>query len=191
LWWQLFAQALWEDDFTNTPERPVRVPNRDRTIRLVQQELQSPWIDNRNTPQKETLSQLVHTSFQATADSLQRQLGGVGDKWQWARFKSTSIQHLAKLPGFGKENLQIGGGRGIVNATSERQGPSWRMVVALGPQVQGFGVYPGGQSGNAGSYYYDNMVETWRQGKLNALVYLQTPTDNPDAILAKFTLQQK
>ena len=191
LWWQLFAQALWEDDFTNTPDLPVRVPNRDRTIRLVQQEPQSPWIDNPNTPQKETLPELVNASFLATADSLQRQLGGVGNKWQWAQFKSTSIQHLAKLPGFGKENLQIGGGRGIVNATSERHGPSWRMVVALGPQVQGFGVYPGGQSGNAGSYYYDNMVETWRQGKLNALVYLQSPRDNPAAILTKVILQRQ
>nr|GFC81114.1 hypothetical protein [Tanacetum cinerariifolium] len=59
-------------------------------------------------------------------------------------------------------DLDCGGGAGIVNATSERTGPSWRMVVALGPQVRAYGVFPGGQSGNPGSAAYDDMLETWR-----------------------------
>ena len=115
----------------------------------------------------------------------------MGKKWHWANHKATSIQHLAKLPGFGRENIIIGGGRGIVNATSERHGPSWRMVVALGPQVKGYGIYPGGQSGNPGSFYYDNMIETWRQGKLHELVYLQSPTDKVGSVVSKLSLQRK
>jgi len=190
IWWLLFNKAIWEDDFANTGLE-LRYPSRDRTIHLVQQEPQSAWIDNRNTPPKETLADLVNASFRATADSLQRQLGAVSKKWQWAVYKSTSIQHIANLPGFGKQNLSIGGGRGIVNATSERHGPSWRMVVALGPQVQGYGVYPGGQSGNPGSFYYDNQIETWRLGKLNSFVYLRNKTDNSSAIMATLTLQTK
>jgi len=190
LWWQLFNQAIWEDDFANSALE-LRYPSRDRTIHLIQQEPQSSWLDNRNTPQKETLTELVNTSFQAATDSLQRQLGTIGNKWQWASYKKTSIQHIANLPGFGKPNLNIGGGRGIVNATSERHGPSWRMVVALGPQVQGYGVYPGGQSGNPGSFYYDNMIETWRLGKLNSLVYLQKRTDKSPAIISTLTISNK
>ncbi|PIQ20104.1 MAG: penicillin acylase family protein [Cytophagales bacterium CG18_big_fil_WC_8_21_14_2_50_42_9] len=190
LWWQLFNEAIWHDDFNNVGLE-LRYPSRDRTIHLVQHEPQSAWFDNRLTPQKETLPELVNASFRATVDSLQHQLGNIGNKWQWAPYKSTSIRHIANLPGFGRENLQIGGGRGIVNATSERHGPSWRMVVALGPQVQGFGVYPGGQSGNPGSFYYDNMIETWRQGKLNNLVYLQSKADQAPAIIATLTLQNQ
>jgi len=190
LWWQLFNQAIWEDDFANSALE-LRYPSRDRTIRLVQQEPQSTWFDNRNTPQKETLTELVNTSFRAATDSLQRQLGTIGNKWQWAAYKKTSIQHIANLPGFGKQNLNMGGGRGIVNATSERHGPSWRMVVALGPQVQGYGVFPGGQSGNPGSFYYDNMIETWRLGKLNTLVYLQKKTDKSPAIISTVTISKK
>jgi len=52
-------------------------------------------------------------------------------------------------------------------------------------------VYPGGQSGNPGSFYYDNQIETWRLGKLNSLVYLRNKTDNSSAIMATLTLQTK
>ena len=35
------------------------------------------------------------------------------------------------------------------------------MVVALGDTIEAYGVYPGGQSGNPASPYYDNMIEDW------------------------------
>jgi penicillin amidase len=31
--------------------------------------------------------------------------------------------------------------------------------------VKAWGVYPGGQSGNPGSPYYDNFVDEWANGK--------------------------
>jgi penicillin amidase len=31
--------------------------------------------------------------------------------------------------------------------------------------VKAWGVYPGGQSGNPGSQFYDNLVDEWRDGK--------------------------
>jgi penicillin amidase len=85
--------------------------------------------------------------------------------------KATAIRHLVPgLDAFSALNVQMGGGAGIVNATTERTGPSWRMVVELGPQPKAYGVYPGGQSGNPGSPYYQDMIETWRMGKLNELL---------------------
>jgi len=52
-----------------------------------------------------------------------------------------------------------------LNATSSRNGPSWRMIVTLGDKVTARVVYPGGQSGNPGSPHYDSMVDTWQAGK--------------------------
>ena len=69
------------------------------------------------------------------------------------------------------------GGAGIVNATSERNGPSWRMVVALEPRVRAYGVYPGGQSGNPGSPFYNNLLETWRVAQLDELVFLRSANE--------------
>jgi penicillin amidase len=64
------------------------------------------------------------------------------------------------------------------------------MVVALGPQVKGYGVYPGGQSGNPGSYYYDNMVDTWAQGKLNELLFLRKPDEANKRMLTTWELEK-
>jgi penicillin amidase len=88
-------------------------------------------------------------------------------------------------------NVDCGGGAGIVNATSERNGPSWRMVVALGPQVQAYGVYPGGQSGNPGSPFYNNMLETWRVGQLDELVFLRAAQEQHPRVPTAWTLQGK
>jgi penicillin amidase len=81
-------------------------------------------------------------------------------------------------------NVRNGGNHNIVNATSERNGPSWRMVVELDKKgVKGWGVYPGGQSGNPGSPYYTDMIDTWRDGKYYELLFMQTPTQTAKNIL--------
>jgi penicillin amidase len=191
LWWPLLAKAIWEDEFGNSDALPRRYPSRDRTIYLLQQQAGARWFDNGTTPGRETRASVIQQSFKAAVDSLRRLHGPFGKAWAWSRHKRTSIQHLARLPGFGKENISIGGGRHIVNATSERHGPSWRMVVALGPQVRAYGIYPGGQSGNPGSFYYDNLVETWRQGRLNKVLYLKSLRDPAAAGLARLILRPR
>jgi penicillin amidase len=191
LWWQNLSKAIWHDNFKGQSGLEMRYPNRDRTWQLITKEPQSAWFDDITTPATETLPLLARQTFISTIDSLQKQHGQINANWQWAKHKATSIQHLAKLSGFGRENIPIGGGRNIVNATSERHGPSWRMVVALGPQVQGYGVYPGGQSGNPGSFYYDNLIQTWSQGQLPELLYLKSPTDKSDQVKATLRLQKK
>ncbi|MBC6991530.1 penicillin acylase family protein [Hymenobacter sp. BT491] len=191
LWYSNLVRRIWEDDFSKKGTGiELRWPGRDRTNTLILQEPDSKWIDDRRTPAKETLPDLVRLSFEFAADSLQRKFGEFGPKWRWANQKSTDILHLAQLPGFGRMDLDVGGGAGIVNATSERNGPSWRMVVALGPQVQAYGVYPGGQSGNPGSPFYDNMIETWRVGQLYPLVFLHNATEQNKRVQATWTLNK-
>jgi penicillin amidase len=51
------------------------------------------------------------------------------------------------------------------------------MIVQLGPEIQAWGVYPGGQSGDPGSPYYDNMIEHWRTGEYYKLNFLKGPDD--------------
>ena len=47
--------------------------------------------------------------------------------------------------------------------------PSWRMIVQLTTPTEAYGVYPGGQSGNPGSRFYDDYVDNWVAGKYNKL----------------------
>ncbi|MBW7891399.1 MAG: penicillin acylase family protein, partial [Chitinophagaceae bacterium] len=44
-------------------------------------------------------------------------------------------------------------------------GPSWRMVVELNKETDAYVVYPGGQSGNPGSPYYDSFLDKWAAGE--------------------------
>ena len=192
LWYGNLVKRLWEDDFSpKATGLEMRPPGRDRTNTLILQEPNSPWIDDRRTPAKETLPQLVRLSLRFATDSLTRKFGPLGPKWRWADQKSTDVLHLLKLNGFGQMDVDCGGGFGIVNATSERNGPSWRMVVALGPRVRAYGVYPGGQSGNPGSPFYNNLLETWRVGQLDELVFLRSAREPNARIATAWTLQSR
>ncbi|HLP21642.1 MAG TPA: penicillin acylase family protein, partial [Chitinophagales bacterium] len=74
---------------------------------------------------------------------------------------------------FSSLNVYNGGNRGIINATNSTHGPSWRMIVDEGA-MKGYVVYPGGQSGNPGSKYYDNMVKTWAEGNYYEANFIKT-----------------
>ena len=49
--------------------------------------------------------------------------------------------------------------------------------------VQAYGVYPGGQSGNPGSPFYDNMIDHWANGKYYKKHFLKTPEELGDQLL--------
>ena len=65
-----------------------------------------------------------------------------------------------------------------MNAHSRTNGPSWRMIVSLEKTgVKSWAVYPGGQSGNPGSYYYGNMVDRWVADQHYRLMFIHTPEE--------------
>ncbi len=195
VWMQLLQDAIWKDDFDFDEKIPMKYPSVDRTLALIKSNPKAAWFDNTQTKSTETLEQLVSNSLSASLDSLEKwQKAPLGEAWQWSKYKSTDIKHL--IPGMdalSKMNVTIGGGAGIVNATTERTGPSWRMVVQLATQggVQGYGVYPGGQSGNPGSWHYDDLIETWRKGELKPLLFLQNPQQSSDRIKQKLVFSKE
>lgn len=190
LWLKRLSYDIWDDDFT-IADIPMRYPSRDRTIELIRNDPNSKWFDNVKTTQQETLAILVNESFKFACDSLERKYGPIGKNWNWGRVKGTNVPHLAKIPGFGSKTLLIGGSKSTVNAISEANGPSWRMVIELGKKVKGHGVYPGGQSGNPGSPFYDNMIDTWANGKLYDLFFMQSPDDKSGKIISHYKISKK
>jgi penicillin amidase len=190
LWNKRLMFDIWDDEFT-VANIPMRYPSRDRTLHLILNEPNSRWVDNVNTSAKETLSDLVNESFKWTCDSLERKYGSIGKPWEWANVKHTNVPHLARIPGMGSKTLLIGGGKMTINAQSETNGPSWRMVVELGKTPKGHGVFPGGQSGNPGSRYYDNMIDTWATGNLYDLYFMQSAEDPSAKILSNLKISKK
>lgn len=190
LWTKRLSTEIWDDDFGDK-DIPMRYPSRDRTIELIQKDPNSKWFDNVKTSKKESLADLVNSSFKYACDSLERKYGPIGEEWQWGNFKNSNVPHLAKIPGFGSKKLLIGGSKSTVNALSQSNGPSWRMVIELGKTPKGHGVYPGGQSGNPGSPFYDNMIDTWAAGKLYDLFFMQSPDDKGGKIISHYKISKK
>jgi penicillin amidase len=48
------------------------------------------------------------------------------------------------------------------------------MIVSLTDTIEAYGVYPGGQSGNPGSPYYDGFIDHWAAGKYYRLWFMRT-----------------
>lgn len=191
LWTKRLFFNIWDDDFT-IENIPMRYPSRDRTVELILKDPGSKWFDNVRTPEKETLPDLVFEALTYTCDSLERKYGPIGKDWKWGNVKGTHVPHLANIPGFGSEILWNGGGKSTINALSESNGPSWRMVVELGKKGPvAKGVYPGGQSGNPGSPFYRDMIGTWTKGELYDLYLMNSPQDERAKVLNQLTIKKK
>jgi penicillin G amidase len=179
----------WDDEFKDDKVL-LNYPSFDRTEKLLLTEPDSKWFDNIHTSAKETCADIVIHSFTAAVDELVHKYGKPGDKWQWGNVKDTHINHLANLPGFGAGQFFAGGTGSVIDALRGGNGPSWRMVVQMGPKVKGYGVFPGGESGNPGSYYYEDMFSTWKDGKLNELLFLGYENEQSDKIKSTLILNK-
>ncbi len=142
-----------------------KAPNEYQTYRLLADSVKHRFIDMEGTDALETSGELIEQAF----DDVVNQLDDL-EITEWGKYKNTLIEHLGMIPAF-STNLDIGGNYKIVNASGKFHGPSWRMILDFdGGKIKGYGVYPGGQSGNPGSKYYDNMVREWANGEYHELI---------------------
>lgn len=190
-WVPILQAKIWEDDFPD--KLNVRFPSLDRTFDLLVNEPNAIWYDDkRSEDQIETRSDVVRESFKTAVESLRARYGeGMSDAWKWANVKNTTVAHLVpNFTMFSRSGIWNGGGPRIVNATSSGHGPSWRMVVELDRDwPTAHGIYPGGQSGNPGSPYYDNMIDRWAEGKLYTLYFLKDrPSVSTISMISTLTL---
>ena len=163
IWWEKTYDQIWEkwSEFGV----PVVLPNNYQTVQLLEITPNDSIFDLATTPVRETAADHVKIGFQEMLDSMKEWEEKEGD-YSWANYKRTSVRHLVpQFAPFSVNNIYTGGGRGILNATSERSGASWRMVVELGEEITAFGIYPGGQSGNPGSKFYSNFIPIWANGE--------------------------
>ena len=170
-WWDSLEVEIWKDELSRVkPEAPW--PQKQTLMELLKKDTATRFIDNINTPQKETLYDVVTAALKKASIYLAKQ--EADGKLEWTKFKNPTVYHLIKdLKGFARPGLNVGGNGDIVNAVTHSHGPSWRMIVQLSAQTEAYGVYPGGQSGNPGSKYYDDYIDNWVNGKYNKLWFMR------------------
>lgn len=162
-WWDQFYKLLWAK--WNVEGKPIVYPNKYQTTLLLKDSPEDILFDDPETETIEKASDLIWESFELMVADMNEWMEKDED-YTWANFKGTSVVHLVpNFKSFSKFNVYTGGTSGVLNATGKRHGASWRMVVELGGKVKAFGIYPGGQSGNPGSKYYDNFLKKWANGE--------------------------
>jgi len=166
LTWDSLENKVWKDEFLKTNFQLI-MPYESTLLENILKDSSFKFLDDVNTPQKETLADDVTAAFKQ-AVLVAKNLDSTNNL-EWGKFKDTKVLHLARLDAFSRLHLPIGGGTNTINAANTQHGPSWRMIVSLTPRTQAYGVYPGGQSGNPGSKFYDNFVDTWVEGKYYTL----------------------
>jgi penicillin amidase len=172
-----FKSLVFDDEYSKAPQ-PVQPPAESTLLEAVLKDSSFKFLDNINTAKKETLGDITLAAFRQTAAHL-RSVESEG-QLEWGKNKDTHVSHLLKIPEFSRLHLPIGGGSNVINATRGDHGPSWRMVVSLTAKTEAYGVYPGGQSGNPGSRFYDNFINYWIEGKYYPL-WMMTKDETGDA----------
>ncbi|UCS93263.1 penicillin acylase family protein [Echinicola marina] len=164
IWWEKLRSSVWRK-LSEIPGAIV-LPDNYRTAKFLIETPNDSIFDQAATNAKvETASDHIESTFFEAVEEWST-LVEKDENLNWYRYKGTSILHLVpNFAAFSHQNIKTGGGKSIINATSSRHGASWRMVVELGDKVNAFGIYPGGQSGNPGSKFYDNMIPLWAEGK--------------------------
>jgi penicillin amidase len=164
-WHTELENLLWDE--MSDPSVPMKKPNPFRTAYFLKEDSTSIFYDNLQTGERETRATIILESFDKAMYKLKQQYGSLAQVKDWGTHKATMIHHILPtkaLDAFSRMNVYNGGNRGIINATSHEHGPSWRMIVDFG-EMKGYCLFPGGESGNPGSKFYDDMVDKWAKGE--------------------------
>ncbi len=175
LLWNNFQHTVVDDEYLKAP-KVVMHPFESSLLEGVLKDSAYKFLDDVTTPQIETMADDITAALKKTTLALKK--AEIEGRLNWDKYKSTHVDHLAKLPSFSRTNLPIGGGVHNINAAKETHGPSWRMVISLTKQTEAYGVYPGGQSGNPGSKFYDNFINDWAAGKYYTLWMMTKGEEN-------------
>lgn len=179
--WIQECSDLTFDELKPSDTFPLLHPPAWRLGELLIQNPNDIIFDRVNTPKvRETARNIVLTAWENAVDKYRNIQP---EKRKWGRFAGLSITHMLKIPEFSHLNLMTGGNGNTINAITKKNGPSWRMIVELArDSVSGHVIYPGGQSGNPGSKYYDNFIDDWLHGKYYKVQLARKPIEVSESI---------
>ena len=118
---------------------------------------------------------VMRAAFATAVAHLAAQLHGAPSGWTWGRVHSRQFPSVTQAAGLGYGPRASGGDSWTIDAADggleSHSGPSWRMIVAWTGRgsATGEGVYPGGQSENPASPWYEDQMAGWWNGKYLAM----------------------
>ena len=116
---------------------------------------------------RRTAPEVMRTAFGTAVAHLAKTLGGAPASWSWGRLHSREFPSLTQAAALGYGPRASGGDSWTVDAAYgypvSQSGPSWRMIVQWTGRgrYSAEGIYPGGQSENPVSPWYEDQVADW------------------------------
>ncbi|MEZ4701689.1 MAG: penicillin acylase family protein [Rhodothermales bacterium] len=158
------ADLTWDEPVFQTTGRPEE----SQLYTLIVRDPASVWFDRQASPEREQAADILRQALETTVDSLQSRYGWDRARWRWGQHHHVLFRHFTRsealrplwrgpyeYPGFAS-TLSPAGSRLTTHSAS------WRVVVDFSTQPPtGYGVYPGGPSGNPFSSLYDAQIETY------------------------------
>ena len=169
-WFRELEEMIWKDELEKLPGA-YKMPDEPTLIEALKRDSIFVFTDNVNTPEKESLEDVISRAFKKACSQIS--IAESNGNLSWNKYKDTGIRHLLRMEALSRFHLNTGGGRHVINATQQYRGPSWKMIVQLTDDTEAYGIYPGGQHGNAGSRYYDTFINDWAIGKYYRLWHMK------------------
>lgn len=146
----------------------------DHYLFRIMKEGPDEWVDDINTPGKESFEELVAASFRSAVDTLQTRYGTDTLKWQWGRIHTIKLQHpmggvkpIDMILRLNSKRYRIGGSYHTVepyafNSLFEvNHGASERHIFNTADWDKSLTVIPTGTSGNPGSPFYLSQTDAY------------------------------
>ena len=176
--WSAFWESYLSQSFDPTWKSKNVAVDRHEVDGALGQYLEAATLAS-PTSQESTLRAAFHAAF----STLRNRLGGEPGSWTWGRIHTRQLENLAQVSGLsygprpdrGDGNTPLAAG-----GSPSTHGPSWRMVVDWGAKTFS-GTYPGGQSENPASAWYENKVDTWWSGLLSPMLSADEASSAPGA----------
>ncbi|SFR93142.1 penicillin amidase [Mitsuaria sp. PDC51] len=151
----------------------------DHALPRLMADADSPWWDDRSTPQRETQTDIVRRAWKATVAHLQATLGPDSGTWRWDAVHTLTHEHplgrqkpLDRI--FNVGPFPVPGGHEVPNNFAQRNGsgpwpvvygPSTRRLIDFARPQEALGVNPVGQSGVWPDAHYADQAALLAQGR--------------------------
>jgi len=174
-WFEQFKGAVFGEEYK--VQSSNFLPKDGRFIELLRRLTKTPghadaqWVDNKLTPEKETLGDLALQGFTAAWVKFSTQQGPDPAGWNFKNWVRTRLPHVARLPGFGSEILAMNGGGESIRGNQGGHGAVYKIVVAHGDWPRAWISVPGGNEGDPFSVDYERGVREWADGKMRPVEF--------------------
>lgn len=158
------------------------------------------WVDDINTPEKESLEDIIQKSFTDCIKDVTEAYGTDVNKWTWGSIHKITLEHpmgtvkiLAKIFGLNSATYGVGGSNHTVcpytytEGFKVTEGASERHIFNTANWDESYTVIPTGASGVPASEFYLSQTKTYLEGKF----YKDAFSENAVKAAAKYTLNLK